>query len=165
MIGQDELWARVQRALDRRRDPLEDAQVRAALARDPELRGEVERLVERLGQLGSAPARRRPAAALTGLALAAAAALGFVLTLIDRSPSSPAAEAPLAERSERQPSRVLSLRMTSERRDADGRVLERRELADRQLSKTVQLRPRTADAPRTRNVATLVAWTETETRP
>lgn len=47
----EELWTRVEAALDARRDPFDDPELAAALAADPQVGPAVERLVERLERL------------------------------------------------------------------------------------------------------------------
>jgi hypothetical protein len=70
-----ELWNEVERALDARRSPFEDAGLAARLAREPEAERAVRRLVQRLARLEyiqAAPARPRRG---RWLALTAAAGL------------------------------------------------------------------------------------------
>jgi hypothetical protein len=109
MNDHNEFWARVNAALDARRDPLEDARVQQLLEREPELLDEFAALQRTLGATADAargnadvhvarPARRRASGAVGWAALAAGFAAIVVAArwnaLEPRSPES--AQAPTA---------------------------------------------------------------------
>ena len=62
----ERFWNSLQRALDERRDPREDAEVQAGIAERPERLGELERLLGRLERLPRATRRLRRVALVVG---------------------------------------------------------------------------------------------------
>lgn len=72
-------WERVHAALDQRRDPLGDAEVRALLVDEPELLGELVTLRDSLQRVASSQRRRR--APRIALAAAVLACAGFATWL------------------------------------------------------------------------------------
>lgn len=90
----DELWGRVERALDDRGDPFADPALARALEADPALAASAQRLVARLDLVAALRAPRRRARWLAaGVAVAAALALAFLLPLATRSRPQPAGDA------------------------------------------------------------------------
>jgi hypothetical protein len=71
-----DLWSEVERALDARRSPFEDAGLAARLAREPEAERAVRRLVQRLARLEYAQVA--PAESRRGRWLALTAAAGLL---------------------------------------------------------------------------------------
>ena len=77
----DELWAQVQRALDERRDPLQDSRVQELLVEAPQRLRALELLLERIPRIGvpAQPRRVRRSAAAQALVISTAAMLIFWL--------------------------------------------------------------------------------------
>lgn len=97
----DDLWRRVEAALDRRIDPFSEAGLERELAGDPEAAHEVRRLLARLARLADVAespavrnrfARGRGATAAAALLLLSATA-GLWL-LVGRDPATPSSEVP-----------------------------------------------------------------------
>jgi len=115
-----DLWSEVERALDARRSPFEDAELAARLARAPEEARAVRRLEQRLGRLAAAEGGRRPKRRVAWAAAGVVAA-GIVAcaawSLASRSPAA-SASAPLARltvRSETYEPRLARVTLVRER--------------------------------------------------
>ena len=67
----NELWRRVDNALDERRDPFDDAELARALAAAPDVSADVQRLMRRLSGLAAVGEVRQPRRRRVGLATAA----------------------------------------------------------------------------------------------
>jgi hypothetical protein len=141
MSGHDELWAKVNAALDRRCDPLADEAVRAALRARPDAESDLERLARRLELLSAAapPSPAQGTAALSrrlggAMTLTAAAAVLLALAgLLSIGAEEPASRAePLAGLSA-PASRVLSFRATTTTTTATERTEHVRDAAGEHL--------------------------------
>ena len=94
----EQVWERVDAALDRREDPLQDPWLQRSLAQEPALRAEVERLQQRLGLLAQEPfvaptverrsafAFARAASILVLIGAATWATFAFMKSPAERSP-------------------------------------------------------------------------------